>query len=80
MPCTDDNARIHEQDRTAKLNQNDGGDRHGRRGHGVQHNTELAVVGIAGGGVRVHHLHHGEQGQQRQAQHRHRDGKTASRG
>jgi hypothetical protein len=43
----------------------------------MQHDAELAVVGVSGCGVNVGHLHQGQQGQQNQAQNRRGRGKSA---
>ncbi|HEY2861923.1 MAG TPA: hypothetical protein VGJ21_26215 [Terracidiphilus sp.] len=71
MPIADGDGRCRGGKEAAKANQHD---RHGSWGRwgdaAVEHDAKLAMVRIAGSGMDVRDLHHGQKGQQSQAQHR----------
>jgi hypothetical protein len=70
MPEPDHRTGFDHWSGASQLNQDDEGRGYRRRGGGMEHDTELAMIGVSGGGVDVRHLHHGQQGQQNQAQNR----------
>lgn len=81
MPEANDERDLLKEDRCAQLDKddNDGGDRRYGCG-GVQRNAEGAMVGVRGGRMDVRNLADSQQGKQKQAQDRDRDGKPARPG
>ena len=69
MPEAGVDANLAGKKRPADMDQHDGDRRHCRRGHAVQHDAQLAMIRIGGGGMRVRHLHHAKQRQQHKAEH-----------
>lgn len=79
MPDPDGDLCFKNRRGASQLHQDDGRCSHRDRRHGMQHDAQLAMVRIACRGVRMRHLHHDQQRQQNQAQHRGGDDERAPR-
>ena len=69
MPRPGDGADLKNRCGSGNLHQNDDSGRDSHRRSSMENNAEGAMIGVAVERVDVSHLHHGEQSQERQAQH-----------